>query len=300
MSKPPNSRVIKNNDGVAVVEGSPQAKLMKDSKTLFSRPIPPRKAGETIRARRTEGQRPLARGFMTRPSVRFAPGEGRGAAPPGFTFGPMDELIPIDSEFGRQLTGGSPSQGRDIIDMNNITDKDGNVIANPTRLQVKDFLDRTRGRSLPKGSGRGRPTRTIGRRRGKMTDEEIEITNRMRMSRGAPAETSDMAMAAKEDENVEKAKETAMSKAEASAAKAVVLADALATVASETNVDNVVDETAPMVGTESVPEDTAPVADTERREESVNKSKEFKRKRFLERSASEQRATKGRFISTIN
>ena len=133
-----------------------------------------------------------------------------------------------------------------------------------------------------------------------MTDDEAKMARGGRRSRRAPAETSDMAMATKEDENVEKAKETAVSKAEASAAKGVVLADALATVASETNVDNVADETAPMVGTESVPEDTVPVADTERREESVNKSKEFKRKRFLERSASEQRATKGRFISTIN
>ena len=41
-------RVIKDNDGVAVVEGTPAASLIKDSEKLFNAPIPERKAGEKL------------------------------------------------------------------------------------------------------------------------------------------------------------------------------------------------------------------------------------------------------------
>jgi len=43
-----SKRVIKDNDGVAVVEGTPAASLIKDSDKLFSAPIPERKAGEKL------------------------------------------------------------------------------------------------------------------------------------------------------------------------------------------------------------------------------------------------------------
>ena len=45
MSRP---RVIKDNDGVAVVEGTPAASLIKDSEKLFNAPMPERKAGEKL------------------------------------------------------------------------------------------------------------------------------------------------------------------------------------------------------------------------------------------------------------
>ena len=41
-------KVIKDNDGVAVVEGTPAASLIKDSKKLFNAPMPERKAGEKL------------------------------------------------------------------------------------------------------------------------------------------------------------------------------------------------------------------------------------------------------------
>tara|TARA_R100000773_G_scaffold13819_1_gene12669 strand:+ start:106 stop:633 length:528 start_codon:yes stop_codon:yes gene_type:complete len=41
-------KVIKDNDGVAVVEGTPAASLIKDSEKLFNAPIPERKAGEKL------------------------------------------------------------------------------------------------------------------------------------------------------------------------------------------------------------------------------------------------------------
>ena len=41
-------KVIKDNDGVAVVEGTPAASLIKDSEKLFNAPMPERKAGEKI------------------------------------------------------------------------------------------------------------------------------------------------------------------------------------------------------------------------------------------------------------
>ena len=41
-------KVIKDNDGVAVVEGTPAASLIKDSEKLFNAPMPERKAGEKL------------------------------------------------------------------------------------------------------------------------------------------------------------------------------------------------------------------------------------------------------------
>tara|TARA_R100000988_G_scaffold35509_1_gene17940 strand:+ start:871 stop:1290 length:420 start_codon:yes stop_codon:yes gene_type:complete len=45
------SKVIKNNDGVAVVEGTPAARLIKDSDKFFNAKLPERKAGEKLVSR---------------------------------------------------------------------------------------------------------------------------------------------------------------------------------------------------------------------------------------------------------
>ncbi len=42
------SRVIKNNDGVTVVEGTPAASLVKDSEKFFAAKPPERMAGESV------------------------------------------------------------------------------------------------------------------------------------------------------------------------------------------------------------------------------------------------------------
>ena len=47
------SRVIKNNDGVAVVEGTPAASLVKDVDKFFATKLPERMAGENIAQKRT-------------------------------------------------------------------------------------------------------------------------------------------------------------------------------------------------------------------------------------------------------
>ena len=48
------SRVIKNNDGVTVVEGTPAASLVKDVDKFFAAKPPERKAGESIAAVRKD------------------------------------------------------------------------------------------------------------------------------------------------------------------------------------------------------------------------------------------------------
>ena len=50
------SRVIKNNDGVAVVEGTPAASLVKDIDKFFATKPPERMAGESISQPRTMAQ----------------------------------------------------------------------------------------------------------------------------------------------------------------------------------------------------------------------------------------------------
>ena len=51
--RPKGSKVIKDNDGVAVVEGTPAASLVKDVEKFFAAPLPERMAGESIAQRRT-------------------------------------------------------------------------------------------------------------------------------------------------------------------------------------------------------------------------------------------------------
>ena len=43
------SRVIKNNDGVAVVEGTPAASLIKDAGKFFAAKVDTRMAGEAVK-----------------------------------------------------------------------------------------------------------------------------------------------------------------------------------------------------------------------------------------------------------
>ena len=47
------SKVIKNNDGVAVVEGTPAASLVKDVDKFFATKVHERMAGENIAQKRT-------------------------------------------------------------------------------------------------------------------------------------------------------------------------------------------------------------------------------------------------------
>ena len=42
------SKVIKNNDGVAIVEGTPAASLIKDAGKFFAAKIDTRMAGESV------------------------------------------------------------------------------------------------------------------------------------------------------------------------------------------------------------------------------------------------------------
>ena len=48
------SRVIKNNDGVAVVEGTPAASLVKDVEKFFASKPPQRMAGDGVRPKRLD------------------------------------------------------------------------------------------------------------------------------------------------------------------------------------------------------------------------------------------------------
>ena len=51
------SKVIKNNDGVAVVEGTPAASLVKDVDKFFTAKPPKRMAGEAIKPQKLDTER---------------------------------------------------------------------------------------------------------------------------------------------------------------------------------------------------------------------------------------------------
>ena len=125
------SRVIKNNDGVAVVEGTPAASLIKDVDKIFATKPPERMAGEiatpvnikdltdqALVSRPAPGStiplgpddRPLEP--TPKPSI-FEPLEratikGRGGfeTEPGYAIGPADNIIPYPNDprlEGRQI-----------------------------------------------------------------------------------------------------------------------------------------------------------------------------------------------------
>ena len=126
------SRVIKNNDGVAVVEGTPAASLVKDVDKFFAAKPPERMAGETVAPKSIEDfvlseklvsrpapgstiplgpdDRPLEP--TPKPSI-FEPLEsattrGRGGfeTEPGYAIGPHDGIIPYPNDprlEGRQI-----------------------------------------------------------------------------------------------------------------------------------------------------------------------------------------------------
>tara|TARA_R100000278_G_scaffold120610_1_gene103207 strand:+ start:1118 stop:1570 length:453 start_codon:yes stop_codon:yes gene_type:complete len=61
------SRVIKNNDGVAIVEGTPAASLVKDVDKFFAAKPPQRMAGEAIKPQKIGAER------LTKPSEKPMP-----------------------------------------------------------------------------------------------------------------------------------------------------------------------------------------------------------------------------------
>ena len=160
------SKVIKDNDGVAIVEGTPEASLIKDSQKFFNAPLPKRKAGDKI-VEASLSQEPV----LVLETLR----EGSKFAEPAMKATP--KLVPVLETL-----------------------REGSKFAEPA-----------------------------------MSDE------RDRQSREAPPEYM-----TQESEQ------------------------------------------------EKTPQETKP-----KRKEAVNKSREFKRARFIERSAGEQAATQGSFISTL-
>ena len=72
------SRVIKNNDGVTVVEGTPAASLVKDSEKFFASKPPKRMAGESVYQPRkeksaiTRGRRPSSENLSAQEQAQVA------------------------------------------------------------------------------------------------------------------------------------------------------------------------------------------------------------------------------------
>ena len=115
------SRVIKNNDGVAVVEGTPAASLVKDVDKFFAAKPPERMAGESVSQPRKIDPRAIN---TKRPIDPRAINTRR--------------PTPKDLE---QMN--NPPVQRDRILTGEIKDKDGNEIVGrkPTREEFNSFLE---------------------------------------------------------------------------------------------------------------------------------------------------------------
>jgi len=213
------SRVIKNNDGVAIVEGTPAASLVKDLDRFFASKPPERMAGESIsqprkldpRAINTRRPTPKDLEQMNNPPVRSG---GR----------PAESEVVLDTFMGRGAAE-PEEQGR-----------------RPTIGTGKE----------PEEQGR-RPT--IG------TGKEPEVVLDTFMGRRPTVDRK------KEPEVI-----LDTLKGESKSSEPAI----------KTNVEK-----------------ETPQEKEMKREEALDKTREFKRQRAAERSADEQERTKGKFISTL-
>ena len=216
------SRVIKNNDGVAIVEGTPAASLVKDVNKFFAVKPPERMAGESVsqprkldpRAINTRRPTPRDLDQMNNPPVR----SGRR---------PAESEVVLDTFMGRR------------------------------EAEPEVVLDTFMGRGSP------RPEAGSATRRDPVrgTAKEPEVVLDTFMGRRPTVDRK------KEPEVV-----LDTLKGESKSSEPAI----------KTNVEK-----------------ETPQEKEMKREEALDKTREFKRQRAAERSADEQERTKGRFISTL-
>ena len=218
------SRVIKNNDGVAIVEGTPAASLVKDVNKFFAAKPPERMAGESVSQPRKLDPRAIN---TRRPTPKD-----------------LEQMnnLPVESPAIR--SGGRPADSEVVLDTFM-----GRGAAEP-EVVLDTFMGNRK--KEPEEQGR-RPT--IG------TGKEPEVVLDTLMGRRPT-------MARKKEPEV--------------VLDTLKEGSKFSEPAIKTNV-----------------EEKTPQEKEMKREEALDKTKEFKRLRAAERSGDEQERTKGKFISTL-
>jgi len=213
------SRVIKNNDGVAIVEGTPAASLVKDVNKFFAAKPPERMAGESVSQPRKIDPRAIN---TRRPTPR------------------------------------------DLEQMNNPPVRSGQ---RPAESEV--VLDTFMGRRSPE------PEVVLDTFMGRRSPEPVEQERRPAIGTGKePEVVLDTFMGRRPTVDRKKEPEVVLDtlKGESKSSEPAI----------NTNVEK-----------------ETPQEKEMKREEALDKTREFKRQRAAERSADEQERTKGKFISTL-
>ena len=218
------SKVIKNNDGVAIVEGTPASSLVKDVNKFFAAKPPERMAGESVSQPRKLDPRAIN---TRRPTPKD-----------------LEQMnnLPVESPAIR--SGGRPAESEVVLDTFM-----GRGAAEP-EVVLDTFMGNRK--KEPEEQGR-RPT--IG------TGKEPEVVLDTFMGRIPTVDRK------KEPEVVLDTLKGGSKSSEP---------------AIKTNVEK-----------------ETPQEKEMKREEALDKTREFKRLRYAERSAEEQEATRGSFISTL-
>ena len=218
------SRVIKNNDGVAIVEGTPAASLVKDVNKFFAAKPPERMAGESVSQPRKIDPRAIN---TRRPTPRD-----------------LEQMNNPPVENPAIRSGGRPAESEVVLDTFM-----GRRAAEP-EVVLDTFM----------GNRKKEPEKQ-GRRPAMGTGKEPEVVLDTFMGRRPTVDRK------KEPEVVLDTLKEGSKFSEP---------------AIKTNI-----------------EEETPQEKEVKREEALDKTREFKRQRAAERSADEQERTKGKFISTL-
>ena len=238
------SRVIKNNDGVAIVEGTPAASLVKDVNKFFAAKPPERMAGESVSQPRKLDPRAIN---TRRPTPKD-----------------LEQMnnLPVESPAIR--SGGRPAESEVVLD----------TFMGRGAAEPEVVLDTFMGNRKKEPEEQGR-RRTIG------TGKEPEVVLDTLMGRRPT-------MARKKEPEVVLDTLKEGSKFSESAIRS----------GRKREVDDLVKQQVKEEA-EGRKEETPPQEKEMKREEALDKTRECKRLRFAERSADEQEATKGKFITTL-
>ena len=231
------SKVIKNNDGVAIVEGTPASSLVKDANKFFAAKVDTRMAGETVKPK-------TMRSIVQ--SGRIDTRQGKGSeeirAASALTKPMMQMIDGRNTIVGYMLDGETTMFDEAQMNLSSLEKADLLPQRVKTAMQGGDPRGRVRGRSLdPKEINIRRPTpKDLEQMNNPPSVEPVPVSEPLRET----SKFSEPEMKANEEEKTPQEKEM-------------------------------------------------------KREEALDKTREFKRLRFAERSADEQEATKGKFITTL-
>ena len=274
------SRVIKNNDGVAIVEGTPAASLVKDANKFFATKPITRMAGEAVRPqtiksiaqsgkidtrRGNRSEEVRAASALTKPMMEMIDGRNTvvGYMLDGETtmfnedqmnLSPVEKADLLPQRVTAAMQGGDPS-ARPVPD----TKPQVRRPARSTGKEPEVVLDTLMGRRPTVGTGK---------------EPEVVLDTLMGNRKKEPEVVLDTFMGRRPAMDRKKEPEVVLDTLKGGSKSSEP--------AIKTNV-----------------EEETPQKKEMKREEALDKTKEFKRQRAAERSADEQESTKGKFISTL-